>query len=167
MRGLIIEVASLVALIAGIYGGVQFSNKASEYIVQYVDISGTMLTLTSFIVTFIAIVLGIILLAKMLEKVVNLVALKFVNKIAGVVFGLVKMGLIVSVVLLIVSSLDQKLKFIPSDTKENSLLYKPFTSMSGYLVPALKKMDWYPESIPDTELLNAPDPSDILVEMDI
>lgn len=163
VRGFIIEVASLIALIAGIYGGVHFSNIASQYIVKYLDVSGSVLTLCSFIATFAAIVIGIILLAKMLEKLVNLVALKFANKLAGVLFGLVKMGLIVSVVLLIVSSVDEHLNFIPSKTKNESLLYKPFTSMSGYLVPTLKKMNWYPNDIKKENLIPEVSPKELLV----
>lgn len=156
VRGLIIEVASLIALVAGIYGGVHFSNISAEYINQYLEISGTLLSLVSFVVTFILIVAGIFLLAKMLEKVVNLVALKLANKIAGVIFGILKMGLIVSVVLLIISSIDNQVQIIPAKTKDNSILYGPFTDLSSMLVPTLKKLNWYPDQ-PEPRLENPVD----------
>ena len=78
-KGLIIEIATLLALAGGIYAGVHFSNYASGYLVEKID--SKMLPLASFGATFLVVVILIFALGKLLEKVVNMVALKLVNKV--------------------------------------------------------------------------------------
>ena len=51
-----------------------------------------------------AVVVVVQLVAKLIEKALDLVAMGFVNKLAGAVFGLAKMWLILSFVILLVTS---------------------------------------------------------------
>ena len=92
--------------------------------------------LVSFAITFILIVAAVFVLGKMLEKAVNLVQLKLVNKAMGAVFGVAKIVLVISVLLVIVNSFDEKANIVPRDLKENSLLYQPLSDVSLKVIPA-------------------------------
>lgn len=142
-RGLIIEIASLVGLILGIYGGVHFSHKTAEVLHQHIDLTGNAMQLASFIVTFLVILGGVFFIAKILEKIVNLVAMKLLNKLGGALFGVLKMGLIISVFLIVVEALDQRWNFIPAEKKESSYLYSPTASIAPVIVPIFKDSEWY------------------------
>src|SRR5210317_232205 len=96
MRGLFVEVASLVALVAGIYGAIHFSYFIGAYLSEYVEWEEQYITITSFALTFALIVLAISLAGKALTKIADFAALGLVNKILGGVFGLLKFGLILS-----------------------------------------------------------------------
>jgi membrane protein required for colicin V production len=145
-RGLIIEIASIVGLVAGIYCGIYFSDYAARLIQEYTDLQGTILQFWSFIATFLVVILGVHLLGKTLEKVANLAALKLVNKLMGAGFGMLKMALILSVLIVIVESIDQRISFIPEKPKNNSMLYKPAAEMVSSLIPQLEKTDWHYEN---------------------
>lgn len=144
-KGFIIEIATLIGLAAGIYAGLKFSNYASELLVDHVQ--SKLLPLISFGVTFLCVVILVFVLGKMLEKVVNLIALKLVNKVLGALFGMLKTLIIVSILLLIFDHFDKQFKFVPADLKKESLLYEPMVNTSQTLLPSLQQIN-----LPDTGL---------------
>ena len=94
MKGLFVEIASLAALILGIYGAIHFSNFASEYLESKVDWDESTINIASFAVTFVIIVLVISLAGKALTKLADFAALGMLNKLLGGLFGALKIGLI-------------------------------------------------------------------------
>lgn len=148
-KGLIIEVSSLIALSLGIWGAIHFSYYIADIITDKVD--DKYIPLASFTVTFILIVAGVFVLGRILEKFVNIIQLRFVNKIAGASFGVLKILLILSVVLVIINSYDKQLKLIPNDVKEGSTLYYPLSNLSKSVIPALKNSKWV-DKIPAIKL---------------
>ena len=89
-KGLIIEVASIVALLLGVWGGIKFSSISANYLGDMFSISEKLMPLISFALTFILIVIAVFAVAKLIQKVVKVVALSTVNKVAGAAFGILK-----------------------------------------------------------------------------
>ena len=143
-KGLIIEVSALIAFGLGIWGGIHFSDFVAELLSD--SIESKYVPLVSFAITFILIVAAIFVLGKMLEKAVNLVQLKLVNKATGAVFGVAKIVLVISVLLVIVNSFDEKANIVPKDLKENSLLYRPLSDVSLKVIPALQSSGLFGDS---------------------
>lgn len=137
-KGLIIEVATLVALAGGIYAGMHFSNYAADYLSNKID--SKFLNLASFGLTFLVVVIFIVALGKFLEKIVNMVALKLVNKVLGAVFGVIKTYIIISVLLLIFSNINQLFHFVSNTTTSESLLYTSTVETTEKLLPSLKQI---------------------------
>lgn len=140
-KGFIIEIASFIALGLGIYGGIKFSAISAEYLSKMFEVSDKMMPLISFAVTFVVIVIAVFALAKMLQKIVTMVALGIVNRIAGAVFGMLKFGLIISVILNVVSTINTEVAFIDSEMEETSLLYRPISQVAPIIIPAIKNLD--------------------------
>lgn len=136
-KGLVFELVSIVALILGVYGGLKFSDTTAEYLDSYVD--SEYLNVASFTVTFLVILLLVFAAGKVVEKIINMVALKMINKLLGAFFGVLKMVLVLGVVITIIESYDSKMNFIPKETKENSILYKPLLDVSGKILPEIEK----------------------------
>lgn len=136
-KGLIIEVASLVALFLGVWGGVKFSSVSAKYLSEMFDISEKIMPLISFAVTFILIVIAVFALAKLLQKFIKMVALGLVNKITGAIFGLLKFALIISVILNLVNNVNAEVNFIAPEMKSSSLLYEPVSKIALILIPGL------------------------------
>ena len=136
-KGLIIEIASLVALFLGVWGGVKFSSISAEYLSEMFDISEKIMPLISFAITFILIVIAVFTLAKLLQKFIKMVALGLVNKITGAIFGLLKFALIISVILNLVNNVNAEVNFIEPEMKNSSLLYEPVSKIALVLIPGL------------------------------
>jgi membrane protein required for colicin V production len=140
-KGLIIEVATMLALGLGIWGGINFSDLIAGLIADGLGSKSKYLPIIAFSITFLLIGAMVYFLGVMLERVVNMVALKLVNKIFGAVFGVAKLALFLSVVIVIMEAYDEKGDFIPEDVKEGSLLYHPTKELSLTLIPALRYSD--------------------------
>jgi len=136
LKGLFVEVASLVALIAGIYGAIHFSYFVGNFLVNYVSWEERYITIVSFAITFAIIILVIALLGKLLTKIADFAALGFLNKLLGGVFGALKFGLILSIVLLVFAKLNDSVPFISDEQKEESILYKPVKNLAPILFPS-------------------------------
>jgi len=137
MKGLFVEVASLVALIAGIYGAIHFSNFAAEFLMEYVEWNEKTINITAFAITFIIIVLAISLAGKALTKLADFAALGFLNKLLGGVFGGLKIALILSIVLLLFTKLNKTIPFVSDEELESSVLYEPVKSLAPIILPSL------------------------------
>lgn len=139
-KGLIIEVASLVALFLGVWGGARFSSISASYLGEMFNISEQVMPLLSFAITFILIVIAVFFIAKMLQKVIKMVSLSTINKVTGSAFGILKFALIIGVVLNIINNINQEISFIDNDMQESSLLYKPICKV-GAMVPGVSEIN--------------------------
>ena len=134
-RGLFVEVASLLALIAGIYGAIHFSYFVGNFLAERVTWEERYITVVSFAITFAIIVIVIALLGKMFTKIADFASLGMLNKMLGGVFGVLKVGLILSIVLIVLDRLNNTIPFVSEETQENSVLYEPVKELAPTLFP--------------------------------
>ncbi|WP_191858543.1 CvpA family protein [Hanstruepera ponticola] len=140
-KGFFVEVASLVALIAGIYGAIHFSYYVADLLIEHVDWSEKTINITAFAITFIIIVLVIALAGKALTKLADFAALGFLNKLLGGVFGLLKIGLILSILLIIFDKMNNTITFVDEEHTQDSVLYEPVKSLAPMLFPTIIKAE--------------------------
>jgi membrane protein required for colicin V production len=147
-KGFIIEVATLAALILGLFFAFYFSDYAANLLNEYFNIDHKYIAALSFIVTFIVVVLAIIAIGKILQKLIDIILLGFLNKAAGAVFGIIKGALILSIFLLIINYFDTNQKLIKEEYKEDSIFYKPVAAFAPQLYNWLH-LDNFDFRIPD------------------
>lgn len=135
MRGVFVEIASLVALVVGIYGAIHFSDYAAAYLENHVSWEERYINITAFAITFIILVLAITMAGKALTKLADFAALGLINKILGAVFGAIKITLILSVVLIVFSKMNKNIPFVSQETLDSSILYKPVKSLIPSIFP--------------------------------
>ncbi len=138
-RGFVIELASLAALVLGIYAALYFSGYAADFLVNNMDMSQKYVPVVSFIITFIFIVFLVYTVGKILEKVIDMVALGFINKLAGGVFGLLKGAVLLSILLMIINHFNDDL--ISSKKKDGSILYTPVEGIAPLLWDSIKNWE--------------------------
>lgn len=139
-RGLIIELASLLALILGIYAALYFSHYAANFLTNSLGMDTEYLPVISFILTFIVVVVLVHLVGKILEKLINLVALGFLNKTTGALFGILKAAVLLSIIILIINHFNDK--FISKEKKDGSYLYAPIEGIAPLLWKNLKEFNF-------------------------
>ncbi len=147
-KGLIIELASLVALIAGVYGAMHFSSFTFEYLCEYVEIETAYLQLASYGLTFLLIVLVITLTGKILTMLVKMVALGIVNRMMGAIFGSLKALLILSVLLMFFDRLNNQFVIVKEEVLNTSVLYSPILNQAQNVYPnVLEEFEKQKESL--------------------
>lgn len=124
-NGLFVELASLIALIAGIYGAIHFSYIAGDYMAQHWNWNQRYINITAFLVTFFIIVFVVQLAGKFITKIADFAQLGILNKVAGGIFGALKYAVILGAFLVFFDRLPKDFRIISDETKENSILYQP------------------------------------------
>jgi len=136
-RGFVIMAATLAALLLGIWGAVHFSSITSDLLYRYLNLQTQYLSLISFALTFILIVIAVHLLARAIDKLLKAVALGFLNRLAGMLFGIIKTAFIISIILVVINNIDKRVPFIPEEHKAGSLLYQPLSKLAPAIFPFL------------------------------
>jgi membrane protein required for colicin V production len=138
-KGLIIELATLIALLLGVYIAANFSSYTADYLRENMNFHSKYMSIISFSLTFIGVVLLVMLFGKSLEKVINLMMLSFINKLAGAVFGLLKAAFFLSVIIFILSTFGIEKNLVNKDIQEKSFLYAPIKSIAPAVFPMVKE----------------------------
>jgi membrane protein required for colicin V production len=102
-----------------------------------VDWNEKYINMVAFAITFIIIVIAIAMAGKALTKIADFAALGILNKLLGGVFGALKIGFILSVVLIIFSKANKTIPFVDDEDLEESVLYEPVKSLTPLVFPNL------------------------------
>jgi membrane protein required for colicin V production len=152
-NGFVIELFTLLAILVGIYVGIHFSDFVAEWMKSTFEWDSPYLPVIAFTITFLGVGAMIYFGGKLVEKMIKVVHLSPVNKAFGIVFAVLKMLYILSVILVLIDSYDEKGDFFPENTKESSLLYEPVKNISTTTVPALAESTIFIENAlkPETD----------------
>jgi membrane protein required for colicin V production len=143
VNGLIKEVASLAALIIGVWGAIRFSSYTAEKLYDYFDMTGQYVGIIAFLITFGVIVIAIHFIGIIASKIVDAVALGFVNRLMGIFFGFLQTVLIMSVIFVIMNAIDARRPFLPKEKIESSMLYNPISDIVPGLFPIIGEGTFY------------------------
>ena len=135
-RGIIFELASLLAVIVGCILAVRFANWFSAL----VGLDGHNAYLISFFIIFLIVIVLSLSLAKLAEKFVKLIHVGLVNNLAGAFLGLLKGLCIIGVLLYYVAIIDLNERVLTRDAKQQSMLYRPVERSGKHLAG---RMDAY------------------------
>ncbi len=151
-KGLIIEIASLAAFVLGLYFAFSFSDFTAGYLKQFFNIEPKYMAAISFIATFIGVVIIVRILAKFLEKLINIIFLGFINRLFGAVFGVLKGALFLSIIILIINYFNPEGTIIKPEAVKKSIFYEPVQSLAPMIYKKMH-LDNFKGQIPDKDEL--------------
>jgi len=130
-NGFFVEITSLAAIIVGLYGAIQFSYITASYLAQNMDWDENYIKLTAFIITFLGIVILVNMAGKILTKIADFAMLGLLNKVAGGIFGILKLAVILGTLLYFFESTSDSLNLKKNNIVEESILYTPVRDMGA------------------------------------
>lgn len=143
-KGLFVELASLVSLLLGIYIAIKFSGAVGHFFDGHLPEDPKTAAITAFIITFIAVVVGITLLAKFMTKIADFSGLGLLNRVLGGFFGLLRMVLVLSVLLSFFVKINFGYTFASKETLDKSMFFNPILKVSNIIFPTLE--EWFVEA---------------------
>lgn len=140
--GAIRQVTSLIGFLVAFLVGVQLMHPVGRLVVARLGIADTVAPVVGFAVLFVGIQLLFYLLSRLVERVIETLSLSLVNRAAGGALGAFKAALLLSVLFLVLSSVQMP----GAETRKQSVLYGPVAGVlpktldaaSAYL-PAAKR----------------------------
>lgn len=141
VKGFIVELASLAALILGVWGAIYLSHYTGSFLIDAFDMTSKHVGLIAFIITFIFIIVVVHILGNFLTHLVEALQLGLLNHLAGLLFGVLKTALILSILLVFFDKMDEDAHYIAPETKEKSQVYEPLKNLVPTLLPFLDIRD--------------------------
>lgn len=149
-KGLIIEAASIIALGLAMWGAIKFHNLVSVWMKDFMGWQSQYMPLLAFALIFIGVLLVVFGIAKLIEKFVKAIALGFVNKLTGAIFGMLKFGLILSILIFVINAIEKSVRVIPAEVRQGSLLYEPVGKIAPLVIPGLNESKLRIPSVADS-----------------
>lgn len=137
MRGLVVELASLVGIVVGLWAAVRFNDRVAEWL----GLSPEREVL-SFVVTFLGVLIALNLLARAITAALDIVQLGLLNKLAGTLFGTIRALFVLSVFLNVALAHEPDRAIPDHRSRERSITYGAVQAFGPLLVPALEDTRW-------------------------
>ncbi len=151
-KGFVREAMSLLSIVLGWVLAEMFNHKVTPYIEKIINTSGSLTTIISYILIFIATVVVLLSIAKMIEKLFSKLHLSWFNSLLGGIFGAFKWAIIASIVFNIFDALDSKFNFVNQQIKSESVVYFPTLRLSPTLWEQSKhQYDFYKKENQENE----------------
>lgn len=151
-KGLFVELASLVALVVGIFIAIKFSYLIRTIIENHVSWSPKILAITAFGLTFFIVVIAIHSLAEVFTSIADFAYLGWLNKLGGAIFSVLKTVLLLSIVFNLFQKININNFIAKQETLNKSMFYNPIQEVSEFIYPSLNKL--YDEIKTKTKNLN-------------
>lgn len=139
-KGLVRQVAGLAALILGVWGAYHFSDFAADKLKPLLDVDPSTLSLISFIVVFIIILVGVILVGRAAEGIIKITLLTWVDKLLGVFFSILKTAFILSLIFYLLNSINAIWDFLPKEKFADSEVYKIISRIAPAVFPYIRNL---------------------------
>ncbi|MBN2417555.1 CvpA family protein [bacterium] len=142
IRGIILEVFTLVGLLIGYIVALREMSTFTGFVITYIHLHEVFLNAFGFLVIFLLVVFLFRWLAGLLKKFAKWTLITWVDRVGGVAFGVFKGGLVASLVILLVSLLP-----VPESVEhmqEQSTLFKPVRAVAPAVFNLFEKT--FPET---------------------
>lgn len=135
-RGFIIELASLVGIALGAWAGLHMSERVTAAL--ELEVGNEAL---AFLITFLLVLLLIHLVARLLTQVIDIAQLSLPNKLAGILFGVLRSAFVLSIALNLMLGFGKD-GLIPEKARSESVAYPLLRPIAPAIIPALKETKW-------------------------
>lgn len=139
-KGFISQVISILSIIVGIWASSRFANIVSEWLGQYITASENILRLVAFVIILVLVFIILGLLGKLLDSIIKVVLLGWVNRLLGAIFSLLKAFLILGLVMMLFTSLNDALNLVKPEVIKESLLFQPLKDLADMVFPYIKNL---------------------------
>ena len=139
-KGFISQAISIISLIAGVWASARFADIVTLWASKYITASEQILKIVAFAIILIVVFIILGLIGRLLESVLKFVFLGWLNRLAGLIFSLMKALLILGLVTIAFSSINDALGLVKPEVISESMLYQPLKDAADTIFPYIKNM---------------------------
>ena len=139
-KGFVKQVISLAVLIVGAWLSTRLATEVSQWLGALLKYEGAMLNIVSFILIFLAVAILLNLIGKLIEKILKITMLGWLNRLLGMIVSVFKIAILLGIAVYLIDSLNNILGFIPKEDIASSQLYAPIKGVAETLFPFIKSL---------------------------
>lgn len=138
MSGFIRSLSVFVGLILGITLAQTYAADLSPTIQEWFTLSARQCLSIAYVTIFVAVMIVVAIIARILDKFLHLILLGWLNKLLGALFGFFKWAIILSFFIMVIEYANSKFEFLSPEKKSESLLYEPIKKVVPTIMPYVK-----------------------------
>jgi len=140
-NGFVSQIISLAAVFFGAWLAFRFSEVSCEWLARYLPNASTaVLHAIGFVIVFVIVVLLLNIVGKILEKVLKFAMLGWLDKLLGLAFALAKATLVIGLLIIVFSTINDKFGLVAVEKLNNSIFYNPIKDIAYQVFPYLKSL---------------------------
>ena len=140
-NGFFVELASLISVLLGIFVAIKFSYLTKSWLENHGSWNPKTVQVMAFALTFILVIVGVSMLAKIFTTIANFAFLGLANSLFGGILGLLRTILVMSILLNLFEKLNVDHAILSKETKEKSMLFMPIQAISRKIYPSIS--EWF------------------------
>ena len=138
-KGFVEQLAALLSIFLSAYVAYLFADKVGVWLSQWITFnSPTVLYILSFVVVIILCVLVMNLVAKVLSKVIDAIALGWLNRILGFVIAIFNTALVLGIIFIIFNDINAKYLQLNTQFMQDSVIYAWINKLTEIVFPYLE-----------------------------
>ncbi len=137
-KGIILSVGSFIGMIAGIYLANAYASDLTALMLKHFVLAENLAHAIAYFIIFVGVTILVFLISKLLDKVIKVVMLSWVNRLLGAVVGVLKYAIVLSVLLNLIAMAEGYVSILPEKVKSESVLYKPIYKFVPTVLPYVK-----------------------------
>lgn len=118
-KGFVLSLTSLVGWLLGLYVSFRFASVVQLWLQAKTGYESSLMYIVAFVLCFVAVVIVMYLIGKSIQKIVEIAALGFFNRLAGAAFGVLKISLLLSALIYLTATVDPGEHLITPQKKSN------------------------------------------------
>ncbi len=139
-KGAVRQIATLVGLVAGLLLARALYFTVGERMAVELGTNATVAQIIAFLLIWFLVPMALLWVASLISRVLDIVHLGILNRLAGVMIGAVKYALLVSMLIHFIEFIDTKDELVQRTVKEASLLYYPMKEVGNIFIPTIKNV---------------------------
>ena len=139
-KGLVSQVVAILAILTGVYLSFEFSSAVSGWLGQYIEGSEQVLKIVAFTLILITVAAALTALGKLIEGMLKIVMLGWLNRLLGAAFSFLKCALIIGLLVMVFNSLNSTFNLVSEEELAKSVLYPYAKNMADTVFPYLKDL---------------------------
>ena len=144
-NGFVRQSVALAVIFLGVYIALRFSPAVGQWICDHFstdqwEIKQFWAKVIAFALIFIAVALVLNLIGKLIDKILKIALLGWLDHLLGLVVSIVTASVVIGLLLYFVDSANELLKFIPEEKIAESHLYKPLLGLVSWVFPYLQQL---------------------------
>ena len=140
MKGFVKQLASIVGLIAGLLVARALFASVAEKLAPVLGTSTVIAQILAFVLIWVPVPLGFVLVASFLTKALDAVRLGWLNRWLGSGLGALKYMILIGLAIHVLEYIDPKDEMIDATKKQESVLYYSIRDLSGIFFPVFKNV---------------------------
>lgn len=139
-KGFVFQVVTILAIWLGALISYQFAKPLGASLASVVNLPDNAARILSFVIIFIAVYFLLRLLGLALSKIVKDVAGAGIDKLLGIVLGILKQALIIGLLVLVFDMVNNIVTLVDKETLDASLMYGKLHEAANAVFPFIKNL---------------------------